>query len=107
MSGQPPQGPEFNLPPELKAVYSNLVRITHSPADLVFDFAEILPGSGGPKVVSRVLMSPVGAKLLFRALGENLARYEAAFGEIRLPGDNSSLAGDLFRSIQPPPEGPK
>ncbi len=102
MSGQPPQGPEFNLPPELKAVYSNLVRITHSPADLVFDFAEILPGSTGPRVVSRVLMSPVGAKLLFRALGENLARYEAAFGEIRLPGDNSSLAGDLFRSIHPP-----
>jgi hypothetical protein len=46
-------------------------------------------------------MSPVGAKLLHRALGENLARYEANFGEIRMPGD-SRLADDLFKGIHPP-----
>src|SRR5512141_1835431 len=93
--------PDFFIPPELRAVYSNLVRITHSPADLVFDYAEMLPGSSGPKIVARVLMSPVGAKLLFRALGENLARYEAAFGEIHIPGDQN-LASDLFRAAHPP-----
>jgi len=52
-----------------------------------------------------MLLSPVGAKLLLRALAENIARYEAAFGEIRLPGD-SGLAGDLFRQVHPP-EPPK
>jgi hypothetical protein len=85
----------------MEALYANLVRISHSPAELVLDFARILPGSASAQVVSRILMSPVGAKLFFRALGENLARYEAAFGEISLPGD-SSLVNDLFRPPHPP-----
>jgi hypothetical protein len=100
MTNQPPQL-ELNLPADLKALYSNLVRITHSPADLVFDFAEILPGSGAPTILARVIMSPVGAKLLARALAENLSRYETTFGEIRLPGD-SSLATELFGQVHPP-----
>jgi hypothetical protein len=49
-------------------------------------------------------MSPLSAKLLLRALTENLARYETAFGEISVPG-NSSLAENLFRP-HPPPEPP-
>ena len=53
------------------------------------------------RVRARLLMSPVGAKLFYRALGENLARYEAAFGEIVLPGD-STLVSDLFRGAHPP-----
>jgi hypothetical protein len=44
-------------------------------------------------------MSPLGAKLFHRALTENLSRYEAAFGEIKVPG-TKSLADFLFR--QPP-----
>ncbi len=50
-------------------------------------------------------MSPLSAKLLLRALTENLARYEAAFGEINVPV-NTSLAEHLFRPHQPP-EPPK
>ena len=50
-------------------------------------------------------MSPVAAKLFYRALGENLAHYEAAFGTIPVPGD-TSLADNLFRGIHPP-EPPK
>ena len=44
-------------------------------------------------------MSPLGAKLFFRALQENLSKYETAYGEIALPSDNT-LADQLFR---PPP----
>jgi hypothetical protein len=101
MSSQPPHPPDFVLPPDLEAAYTNIARIMHTPAELIFDFAALLPGAGAPKVVARLVMSPVAAKLFFRALGENLSRYEAVFGEIRTPGD-SNLAGDLFRSIQPP-----
>ncbi len=97
---QPPV-PNMEMPPDMEAVYSNLVRISHSPAELVFDFARLLPGQTVAKVVARLLMSPVGAKLFYRALAENLARYEAAFGEISLPGD-STLANDLFRSHRQP-----
>jgi hypothetical protein len=98
--------PALEIPPELEPVYSNMVRIAHTPAELLFDFARILPGSPTMRLFARVIMSPVGAKLFYRALGENLARYEATFGEIPLPGDGS-LANDLFRSIHPPENPPE
>jgi hypothetical protein len=86
-------------------VYANLARISHSPADIVIDFAHILPGETTANIRSRVVMSPLSAKLLLRALHENLARYETAFGEITVPS-NSSLAESLFRPPHPP-EHPK
>jgi hypothetical protein len=61
----------------------------------------MLPAQPSFRVLARILMSPVGAKLLHRALGENLARYEASFGEIHVPGE-VGLAGDLFRQVHPP-----
>jgi hypothetical protein len=91
----------LSLPPDLKPVYVNLVRIGHTPMELTFDFACMLPGQEPTQIQSRLVMSPVGAKLFLRALAENLARYEAAFGEVHLPGD-PSLATDLFRGIHPP-----
>jgi hypothetical protein len=95
-----PAGPTLNLPEGLELVYANLARISHSPADLVIDFAHLLPGETQAKVTARVLMTPLSAKLLLRALTENIARYEAAFGEITVPG-NSSLAESLFRPHPP------
>jgi Protein of unknown function (DUF3467) len=97
-SGQQP--PEIVLPAELQIEYVNLVRIAHSPAELVFDFAHLLPGSGAAQVSSRIIMSPIGAKMFQRALTENLSRYEATFGEISLP-KGPTLADDLFHSISP------
>lgn len=90
----------------MEAIYANMVRIAHSPAELVMDFARLLPGDTSPQVCARVLMSPIGAKLFLNALNDNLARYEAAYGEINLPGD-TSLANDLFRTIRPPDAPPE
>jgi hypothetical protein len=104
--GNSPPHPAMDIPPDLEAVYSNMVRIAHTPAELVFDFARILPGNSTMRLFARVIMSPVGAKLFYRALAENLARYEATFGEIPLPGEGS-LANDLFRSIHPPETPPE
>jgi hypothetical protein len=95
--------PSLEVPADLKAVYANLVRIAHSPSELVLDFAHLLPGTIPARVNTRVVMSPLGAKLLHRALTENLARYEAAFGEIKVPGE-ASLADYLFKP--PPPAKP-
>jgi len=94
--------PSLEVPADLVAVYANLVRIAHSPSELVLDFAHLLPGVTPARVGTRVVMSPLGAKLLHRALTENLARYESAFGEIKVPGE-ASLADYLFR---PPPAKP-
>jgi hypothetical protein len=96
-----PTGPVLELPAGLDLVYANLARIAHSPADIVIDFAHILPGEQTARIRSRVVMSPLSAKLLMRALAENIARYEAAFGEIHMPSNNT-LADSLFKPFQPP-----
>jgi uncharacterized protein DUF3467 len=100
-----PTGPKIIVPEGMEPAYANLARISHSPADIVIDFAHILPGESTANIRSRVVMTPLSAKLLLHALTENLARYEAAFGEISMPS-NSSLAESLFK---PPhmPEPPK
>jgi len=95
----------MNIPEGMEPAYANLARISHSPADFVIEFAHMLPGEPTANVRSRVVMSPLSAKLLLRALTENLARYEAAFGEISMPSNNS-LAENLFRPLHPP-EPPK
>ena len=73
------------LPGELDAVYANFAMITHSPSEIVIDFARILPNVPKAKVQARVIMTPMNAKLLNRALGENLAKFEAQFGEVKTP----------------------
>ena len=106
MSSSPPRPPAAQLPPlevpaDLEVEYVNLVRIAHSPSELVFDFAHLLPGNPSARVRSRIVMSPLGAKLFYRALAENLAKYEATFGEINIPGDHT-LADHLFKPPSPP-----
>jgi hypothetical protein len=91
------------IPPELEPKYINSVRIAHSPSELLFDFAHFLPGKSPAQVSFQMVMSPLGAKLFYRALGENLARFEKSFGEIRVPGEKS-LADHLFHS--PPQDEP-
>ncbi|HEY61339.1 MAG TPA: DUF3467 domain-containing protein [Anaerolineae bacterium] len=105
MENPTPGGKIFPLeiPADLEIVYSNIVRITHSPSELVLDFAHILPGSNKAQVQSRIIMSPLSAKLLHRALGENLAKYETNFGGIKIPG-GSSLADYLFQKPPKPKE---
>lgn len=100
-----PAGPKINIPEGMEPAYTNLARISHSPADIVIEFAHMLPGEATANVRSRVVMSPLSAKLFLRALTENLGRYEATFGEINIPVNNS-LAENLFRPYHPP-EPPK
>lgn len=96
----------MSTPPDLEAVYANIARISHTPAEIVLDFARLLPGDTTLSVRARMIMSPVGAKLFYRALGENLTRYETSFGEIHVPGDGT-LANELFRTIHPPEKPPE
>jgi len=93
--------PPLDLPEGLEPIYSNITRISHTPSEIVLDFSRYLPAESGLKVLSRIILSPVGAKLLYRALAENVSRYETAYGEIHLPGE-SHLADDLFKGIHPP-----
>lgn len=101
-----PKKIEMQVDPEIESIYANLARIAHSPADIVLEFAHLLPGSKKAKVSSRIVMTPLSAKLLLRALNDNLARYEASFGEINTPKTNS-LADNLFRPFLNPDQDDK
>jgi hypothetical protein len=99
-----PTGPKITMREGMEPLFTNLARIAHSPTEYVIDFGHMLPGETTANINARVVMTPFSAKLLLRALSENLARYEAIFGEIKIPGN--SLADTLFRNL-PPPEPPK
>jgi hypothetical protein len=73
---------------EAEGIYSNLVLITHSPAEFVIDFTRVLPGKPKAKVYSRIIMAPQHAKSLLRALEDNIAKYEKQFGEINIHGQD-------------------
>lgn len=96
----------MQIPEDLEVEYVNLVRIAHSPSELVFDFAQLLPGGGPAKISSRIIMTPLAAKLFARALLENLQKFEAQFGQISTPG-NQSLADYLFKATGKSKEPPK
>ena len=74
---------------EAEGIYSNLALISHSPAEFVFDFTRMLPGVPKTKVYARVIMTPMHAKSLLKALEENIGKYEKQFGEIKIMADPS------------------
>jgi hypothetical protein len=63
--------------------YANLAIITHSHAEFVIDFVNVMPGTPKSKVKSRIIFTPQHAKRFMKALIENVQRYEAANGGIK------------------------
>ena len=66
-----------------EGVYANLAIITHSHAEFVIDFVNVMPGTPKSKVKCRVILTPQHAKRLMKALTENISRYEGANGPIK------------------------
>ena len=103
MNDQPVGGQQINIElgeKEAEGIYSNLAIITHSPAEFVIDFTRVLPGVPKAQVQARLIMTPQHAKLLMRALEENIGKYEMKFGEIKIHGDDPS-AGYGLQPVQP------
>jgi hypothetical protein len=71
---------------EAEGIYANLGLIMHSPTEIIIDFARVMPRLPKAKVLSRIIMTPMHAKLLHQALGENLKKFETQFGEIKIHG---------------------
>ncbi len=66
-----------------EGTYANLAVITHSHAEFVIDFVNVMPGTPKSKVKSRIIFTPMHAKRFMNALADNIARYEAANGTIK------------------------
>ncbi len=63
--------------------YANLAIITHSHAEFVIDFVNVMPGTPKSKVKSRLIMTPQHSKRFMKALKENIERFEESHGEIQ------------------------
>ena len=83
---QPPKQINIELPKEINAIYSNFAIISHSPHEMIIDFAQVLPAMPKARVQARILLTPTNAKMLLQALGDNIAKYEQRFGVIGNPG---------------------
>lgn len=85
MDQQPNKKMEIELgKDEATGTYSNLVMITHSPSEFVFDFIAVMPGLTKARVMKRMILTPEHAKRFSKALNENVRRYEEQHGEIPL-----------------------
>lgn len=83
----PPQSQQINIEigeKEAEGIYSNLAIISHSPAEFVIDFTRVVPGVPKAKVHARIITTPQHAKMLLKALKENIEKFEAKFGEIKI-----------------------
>lgn len=90
MADQPQGQQQINIElgeKEAEGIYSNLAIITHSPAEFVIDFTRVLPGVPKARVHARLIMTTQHAKLLLRALEDNITKFEMKFGEIKIHGD--------------------
>ncbi len=78
---------------EAEGIYSNLVLISHSPAEFVIDFTRMVPGMPKTKIYSRIIMTPQHIKSFSKALNDNIEKFEKEFGEIKYIGQQGKHIG--------------
>ncbi|GAA4319781.1 DUF3467 domain-containing protein [Flaviaesturariibacter amylovorans] len=83
-SAKQPLGLNIEITEEIaEGSYANLAIVTHSDAEFVIDFVNVMPGTPKSKVKARIIFTPQHAKRFMKALAENVHRYESANGEIK------------------------
>jgi len=80
---------------ELQGQYSNLVMIHHNLEEFTMNFIYIFPNGAQGKLLNSMILSPGHAKRIWRALGENLGRYEAQFGNLKGSPEGSTPAPNV------------
>jgi len=70
---------------EGEGIYANLALITHSSSEFVIDFARLMPGLPKARIQARIIMTPQNLKNLQRAIADNISKYEAQYGQIKVP----------------------
>lgn len=86
MNNNPNPGNQLNIEISeeiAEGAYANLAIITHSHAEFVVDFVNVMPGTPKSRVKARIILTPQHAKRLMRALTENIQQYESLNGTIK------------------------
>lgn len=66
-----------------EGTYANLAIITHSHAEFVIDFVNVMPGTPKSKVKNRIILTPFHAKRFMKAMIDNIKKFEAVSGTIQ------------------------
>src|SRR6202047_606519 len=85
---------------ELQGQYSNLVMLHHNLEEFTLNFIYIFPNGAQGKLLTSVIVSPGHAKRIWRALGENIARFEAAYGPIKEGPEGAPVPGANIGFVQ-------
>ena len=80
---------------EAEGIYANLAMIVHSPTEIIIDFARVMPRMPKARVLSRIIMTPMHAKMLNSALADNIKKFENQFGEIKIHGSQNMGAKNI------------
>ncbi|MGC4231740.1 MAG: DUF3467 domain-containing protein [Niabella sp.] len=84
MQDQQPNQLNIEISEEIaEGTYANLAIITHSHAEFVFDFVNIMPGTPKSKVKARIILTPQHAKRFMKAMIDNIEKFEAMQGPIK------------------------
>jgi len=59
------------------------VMIHHHAEEFTLNFVYVFPNALQGKLLASVIVSPGHAKRIWRALGENISRFEAQYGAIK------------------------
>ena len=82
-NSQEPKEIKINFPQEVQGgVYANNMVVSHTKEEFVLDFIMVAPPTG--TVTARVIVSPGHMKRILEALGDNISKYEKAFGTIQI-----------------------
>jgi len=68
----------------IRTVYSNIVRIGHSPYEFMLDFGQFQPEGKRAFMDVRIIVSPQHAKAILKALKDNIGGYEERYGRINI-----------------------
>jgi Protein of unknown function (DUF3467). len=79
-----------------QGTYSNLAVITHSNSEFILDFIRIMPGLPKAQVQSRIILTPEHAKRLLLALQDNLSKFEAKHGQIKIDNNEPPVIPMTF-----------
>src|SRR5262245_60211622 len=72
----------------LEARYANYFEVGHNACEFILDFGQYHPQNGGGRIHSRIVMSPLHAKLLADLLHAGVRRFEQDNGVIRPAEDD-------------------
>ncbi|MCP4684784.1 MAG: DUF3467 domain-containing protein [bacterium] len=80
---------------EAEGIYANMALLMHSPTEIILDFARVMPRAPKARVLARIIMTPMHAKLLQKTLEDNLAKFEKQFGPIKVHGEPHQAANPI------------